>query len=131
MAFLQSNFGSYKVMAFDTTSTKISDDQNERSNISIPKKEIVTQFIDNMVANLQCLREKANSSILLLPGFCRLHKVSHSEFECSSYQEVVAKVLMKMMGVKGGDVPKDEPMKNLSPINISKSIEKGEEEIEK
>ena len=68
--FLQSNLGSYKVMAFYTISTKISDDQDGKYEILIPKDEIMTQFIDNMVANLQCLGEEANPNILLLPGFC-------------------------------------------------------------
>ena len=58
-----------------------------------PKPEIMTHFMDNMVANLQCLGEEANPSILLLLGFFKLHKVSHSKFECSFFQEVVIKVL--------------------------------------
>ena len=66
---LQSDLGSYKVMAFDTILTKILDYQDGKSKILIPKDEIMTQFIDNMVANLQCLGEEDNPDILLLPQF--------------------------------------------------------------
>ena len=71
-------------MVFDTIPTKISEDQDKELKIPIPKDEIVTQFIDSMVANLQCLGEEADPNILILPGFFQLHKVSHSKFECSS-----------------------------------------------
>jgi hypothetical protein len=66
VVFMQSDLGSYKVMAF---STKISDDQTEKSKVSIPRQEVIMQFIDNMVSNLQCLGEEADPSILLLPRF--------------------------------------------------------------
>ena len=56
MAFLQSDLGSYKVMEFDMIPTKISIDQDKELKMPIPKDEIVTQFIDSMVANLQCRR---------------------------------------------------------------------------
>ena len=82
--FLQLDLGSYKVMEFDTILAKISDDWHRELEIPIPKDEIMTQFIDNMVANLQCLGEEADPSILLILGFCRCNKVSHSKFECSS-----------------------------------------------
>ena len=82
-----------------------------------------------MVANLQCLGDEVNPSILLLPRFCRLHKVSHLEFECSWCQEEVAKVSTQMLEVKSDNISKDEPAENESPINISKSMEKVEEEI--
>ena len=58
-----------------------------------------------------------------------MHKVSHSEFECSSCQEVVTKVLTHTMGGKDDNILEDEPMKNQSPINLSKSMENVEEEI--
>ena len=83
-----------------------------------------------MVANLQCLGEEADPSILLLPRFWQLHKVSHSKFECSSCQEAISKVLTQMMEVKSDNILKDEPLKYQAPINISESIEKVEEEIE-
>ena len=67
--FLQLDLGSYNVMVFYTALAKILDDQDEKSMISIPKQEIVTQFIDNMVANLQCLEEEVDPNILLLLGF--------------------------------------------------------------
>ena len=65
-------------MTFDTIPTKMLEDQDREPKILTPKDEIVTQFIDNMVANLQCLGEEADPSILLLPKFCQLHKVFHS-----------------------------------------------------
>ena len=61
-----------------------------------------------MVTNLQCLGEEADPSILLLSGFCWLHKVSHSEFEFSSCQEVVAKVLTHIMRNKDENISTDE-----------------------
>ena len=76
-----------------------------------------------MVTNLQCLGEESDSSILLLPGFFRLHKISHLEFECSSCQEAFAKGLTQMMEFKNDNTLKDEPMEDQDPINISKSIE--------
>lgn len=94
VAFLQSNLGSYKVMTFDTTSIKILDEKDARSMILIRKYKTITQFIDNMVANLQFLGEEVDPSILLLLGFYRLHKVSHSEFECLHCADAVAKVLI-------------------------------------
>ena len=93
VAFLQLDLGSYKVMAFDKIPDKISDDQDREPNIPIPKDEIMIQFIENMVANLKCLGEEDDSNILLLPGFCRLHKVGHLDLECSLCKEVVSKVL--------------------------------------
>ena len=70
VTFLQKDLGSYKVMVFDTTSTRKSDDQDMDPIISIPKDEVVTQFIDHMMANIQCLGEEADPNILLLLGFC-------------------------------------------------------------
>ena len=86
VAFLQMDLGSYKVMVFDTTLTTKPGDQDMDLMVSALKEEVVTQFIDHMMANLQCLGEEANPNILLLPEFCQLHKMSHSEFECSSCQ---------------------------------------------
>ena len=81
IAFLQLDIGSYKVMVIDIIPTKVSKNQDKELKILVPKNEIVTQFIDNMVANLQCLGEEVNPSILLILGFFQLHKVSHSKFE--------------------------------------------------
>lgn len=127
VAFAQSNLGSYKVMAF---STKKADDQTDKSKVSIPKQEVVMQFIDNMVANLQCLGEEADPSILLLPGFCRLHKVIHSELECSSCQGAVAKVLTQIMEAKSDNTLKEEPMQDQDLVSIYESVGKVEEEVE-
>lgn len=124
--FLQSNLGSYKVMAF---STKISDDQTKNSKVSIPRQDVVMQFVDNMMANLQSLEEEADPNILLLLGSFRLHKVSHSKFKFSSCQEAIAKVLTQMMEFKSDNMLKDEPMGDQALVNISESIEKVEEEI--
>ena len=70
ITFLQSNLGSYKVMVFDTIPTEASQDQDKELKMLVLKGEIVTQFIDNIVANLQCLGEEVDPSILLLLGFC-------------------------------------------------------------
>ena len=82
-----------------------------------------------MVGNLQCLGEEVDPNILLLPRFFRLHKASHLEFECSLCQEPVTKVLTRMMGVKSGNIPKDEPIESQHSKNISKSIDNFWEEI--
>ena len=99
-------------MVLDTVPTNTSQDQNKEPKVVVPKSETVTQFIDNMVTNLQCLGDEVDPNILLLPGFFQLHKVSHLEFECSSCQEVVAKVLTHMMGNKDNKIPKDELIKS-------------------
>ena len=117
-------------MDFDTTSTKTLDDQNGRSMIQIPKEEIVTCFIHSMVANLQCLGEEEDPSVFILPRFCRLHKVSHLEFECSHFQEAIAKVLTQIMEINSANVPKKISTQNQSSTNISESMEKVGEEIE-
>ena len=70
---LQLDLGSYKFMSFDTTSTKISNDWDEKSKVPISKDKIMTQFIDNMVTNLECLREEVDPNILLIQGFFWLH----------------------------------------------------------
>ena len=80
-----------------------------------------------MVANLQCLGEEADPSILLLPGFCWLHKFSHSEFECSTCQEVVAKVLTQMMENKSKKTSMDELMKSQNSVNSSNLVKKAKE----
>ena len=69
IAFMQLELGSYKVMVLDTTPTNTHQDQNKEPEMPIPNTEIVTQFIDSMVANLQCLGEEADPSIFLLPRF--------------------------------------------------------------
>ena len=60
IAFLQSNLGFYKVMSFDTTSIKTSNDRDEKFKVPIPRGKIMMQFIDSIVANLQCLGEEAD-----------------------------------------------------------------------
>ena len=62
-------------MVLDTVPTNISQDQDKELKVPVPN-------IDNMATNLQCLGEEADPNILLLLGFFRLHKVSHSKFEC-------------------------------------------------
>ena len=57
-------------MVFNTIPTKASQDQDKELKMLIPKSEMVTHFIDNMVANLQCLGEEADPIILLLSKFC-------------------------------------------------------------
>ena len=69
-------------MVFDTILAKVYENQDKELKIPIQKDEIMTQFIENMVANLQCLGEEANPNMLLLLGFFWLHIVSHLEFEC-------------------------------------------------
>ena len=69
VAFLETELGSYKVMALGTTSTTQPDDHNMDLVISAPKGEVMKQFIDHMMANLQCLGEEVDPNILLLPGF--------------------------------------------------------------
>ena len=96
----------------------------------IPNTETVTQFIDSMVTNLQCLGEEADPGILLLPGFCRLHKVGHSEFECSVCQEAVARVLTQMMENKSKKTSTYELMESQNSVNSSNLIKKTEEENE-
>ena len=130
IAFLQLDLGSYKVMALDTIPTNTSQDQNKEPKMPTPKSEIVTQFIDSMVTNLQCLGEEADPSILLLLGFFRLHKVSHSKFECSSCQEAVAKVLTQIMENKGKETSADELTESQNSINSSHHVEKTKEENE-
>ena len=88
-------------MVLDIVPTNTHQDQNKESEMPIPNTKIVTQFIDSMVANLHWLGEEADPSILLLPRFCWLHKVSHLEFECLACQEAVAKVLKQIMENKG------------------------------
>ena len=83
-----------------------------------------------MVTNLQCLGEEADPSILLLPGFFRLHKVSHSELKCSSCQEAVAKVLTQIMENKGKKTSTNELTKSQNFVNSSHPVEKTEEENE-
>ena len=56
---------------------------NKESMIPTPKYVLITQFVDSMVANLQCLGKETNPNIFLLLEFCRLHKFNHSKFECS------------------------------------------------
>ncbi len=70
IAFLQSDLGSYKVMVLDMVPNDTPQDHKEEPKVPVPKSETVTQFIDNMVTNLQVLGEKANPNILLLLGFC-------------------------------------------------------------
>lgn len=70
IGFLQMDLGSYKVMVFDTMSTGKPDDQHVDSMISASKDEVITQFIDHMMANLQYLGEEVDPNTLLLPGFC-------------------------------------------------------------
>ena len=93
-----------------------------------PKDEIVTQFIDSMVTNLQCLGEEVDPSILLLLGFCWLHKVSHLEFEFSSCQEVVAKVLTHIMGNKDKKTSTSKLTKSQNLVNSSNFVGKIDEE---
>ena len=56
-------------MVLDTIQTKILDDEDKELKILIQKDEIMTQFIDNIMANLHCLGEEVNPSIPLLLGF--------------------------------------------------------------
>ena len=70
IAFLQSDLGSYKVMVLDTVPTNTSQDQDKEPKVLVPKREIVTHFINNMVTNLQCLGEEVDPNNLLLPGYC-------------------------------------------------------------
>ena len=77
VAFLQIYLGSYKVMVFYTTSIRKLDDQDMGPMIPPTKDEAMTQFIDHMMTNLQFLGEEVDPNILLLPGFYRLHKVTH------------------------------------------------------
>lgn len=67
---MQLELGSHKVMVLDIVPTNTPQDQNKEPEVSIPNTEIVTQFIDSMVINLQCLGEEFDPSIVLLPGFC-------------------------------------------------------------
>ena len=87
----------------------------------------MTQFIDNMVANLQCLEEEVDPCILLLPGFFQLHKVSHLEFECLVCQEAIAKVLTQIMENNGKKTSIDEFMKSQNSVNSSHLVENTEE----
>ena len=131
VSFLQTELGSYKVMALDTISTTQSSDHDIDPAILAPKKEVIKHFIDQMMANLQCLGEEVDPNILLLPGFCRLHKTSHSEFECSSCQEVVAKVLTQMMKAKKESILQQDPTENQSPASDSPTtLHPIEEEVE-
>ena len=129
ITFLQSDLGSYKVMALDTVPNNTSRDQDKEPKVPVPKSETVTQFIDNMVTNLQCLGEEVDPSILL-PGFCRLHKVSHSKFECLACQEAVAKVLTQIMENNGKKISTNELTESQNSINTSNLVEKIEEECE-
>ena len=72
ITFMQSDLGSYKVMVLDTVSTDTPQDQNKEPKVPIPNTKTMTQFIDSMVTNLQCLGEEADPSILLLPRFFQL-----------------------------------------------------------
>lgn len=70
IAFLQIDLGFYKVMLFDIVPTKKLDDQDMDPMILALKDEVITQFINHMMANLQCLGEEVDPNILLLPRFC-------------------------------------------------------------
>ena len=117
-------------MSLEINSTKKPDDRNGKPMIPIPKEEIVTQFIDSIVVNLQCLGEEADPNILLLPGFCRLHKVIQLEFECSHCQEAVTQVLTQIMQFKRDQPPNEIQEENSSSTCISEAMEKDEEENE-
>ena len=118
------------MLVLDTILTNTSQDQNEEPKVPIPKSETMTQFMDSMVINLQCLGEEADPNILLLRGFCQLHKVSHSKFEFSSCQEVVAKVLTHIMENKDKKTSMDELTESQNSVNTSNLVEKIEEESE-
>ena len=49
-------------------------------------------------------------NILLLPEFCILHYTNYSNFECSSYQDIVTQVLTEL------SQPIDAKLGNLSII---------------
>lgn len=66
VSFLQIDLGSYKVMVFNTTLTMKLDDQGMDPLVLASKDEVVIQFIDHMMANLQCIEEEADPNILLL-----------------------------------------------------------------
>ena len=72
--------------------------------------------------------EEADPNILLLQGFFQLHKVSHSKFEISSCQEVVAKVLTQIMENKGKKTEIDELIESQNYVNSFNLIEKTKEE---
>ena len=55
---MQLELGSYKVMVLDIVPTNTPQDQNKEPKVPIPNTKIVTQFIDSMVTNLQCLERK-------------------------------------------------------------------------
>ena len=77
-----------------------------------------------MVANLICFGKESYLNVLLLLGFCRLHKMSHSKFECSHFQEVISWVLTQMMHLEDGQTPKE----NYSPTCIYEVLKNDEEE---
>lgn len=118
------------MMNFDTILTKSLDDQNERTMIPIPKVEIMMKFINSMVLNLQFLGEQADPSVFLPLGFCRLYKVSHSKFECSHFQEAVARVLTQIIEIKNNHILNELPTQYQNSTYISKVIGKDGEEVE-
>ena len=83
-----------------------------------------------MVTNLQCLGEEVDPNILLLLGFYWLRKVSHSKFECSSWQEAIVKVLTHIMGNKDKRTSTDELKESQNMVNSSNLVENIEEENE-
>lgn len=64
--FLKSNLGSYRVMALDTFQTKESNPSLVPNQKESSLQDLVSQFIDNMVTNLQYLGEDGHSNILFL-----------------------------------------------------------------
>ena len=63
--------------------------------------------MDGIVTNLQYLGEDENPNILLLLGFCRLHHVSHLEFECLDYQDVISWFLTQIMEFSTNEATSD------------------------
>lgn len=93
------------MMSLDINAADKPDHLNKESTIPTLKEEPITQFVDNMVANLECLGKEEDPNIFLLLGFCRLHKVSHSEFEYSHCQGAVTRVLTQIMQLKNDQIP--------------------------
>ena len=56
-------------MSLDITLVKRLDHLSKESGIPTPKEELITQFVDNVVAKLQFLCEEASPNIFLLPVF--------------------------------------------------------------
>ena len=82
-------------MAFNWA--EVSDDSPIARVQGVPPDDSVFQeFMDSMISNMQYLGDDTDPNVLLIPGFCCIHRESHSEFECSSFVEAISRVLSKM-----------------------------------